>query len=440
MRKSLCVGILKEANEEERRAPLVPEDVRWLTRHGIKVEVESSPKRIFKDVAYKRNGAKVLKKASRASLLVGIKPPVVENLSRGKVYMFFSHTRKGQKTNMPLLKECMRKKITLIDHEMVIDSFGMRLLHFGRFAGISGAVDSFHYLGKKLELQGIKNPFAQIRRAYEYGSLKEIKTAMKRCGGNIRRQGFDGKMTPFIVGITGHGNVSRGAQEVIDPLGPASIHPADILDFIKKRKYQGNKIYKVVFCREEGLRSKDGKGFYFEEYLKNPKNFRSDLDKHLPHITMLLHGSFWEKKYPRLITKKMVARLAGKKPFRLKFIGDISCDVSGSIELTYKTTASESAVFTYDPVKKKYMDGLDPKGISVLAVDNLPSELPREASSEFSRSLREYVYQIASCGAKNITRQVILPAEIRRGVITEGGKLTGKFDYLKQYIGGWLSD
>lgn len=156
MRRNLCVGILRETKEHEGRAPLTPQDVKWLIKKGVKVEVESSPIRIFKDREYKKNGARIVDRFRNASLLIGIKEPKIEDLYDNKIYIVFSHTIKRQFQNMPLLKVLFEKKNTLVDYEKIVDLRGKRLVYFGRFAGICGTVDSLHYLGQKLQWQGIK--------------------------------------------------------------------------------------------------------------------------------------------------------------------------------------------------------------------------------------------------------------------------------------------
>jgi len=434
MRKNLVLGILREVySSSEYRAPLTPTDVKWLIKKGVKVEVESSGVRIFKDQQYKKVGAKVLDRFRQASFLLGIKQPRLSEVGKDKIYMCFSHTIKGQSEKIPLLKEFVKKRATLIDYEKITDLHGRRLVHFGRFAGICGLIDSLHYFGKKLSYQGIKNPFA-IRPAYEYNSLKQAVQAMKQVNTKIVQQGFDRKISPFIIGITGHGNASQGVQEILRPLNPIEIHPKDMLRFVRHQKYIRNRMYKIVFLREEKLRSKKASGFYFEEYLQHPERFESNMDIYLPYLNMLVHTSYWDRRYPRIVTKKMIYRLSSKKNFRLQFIADISCDINGSIELTYKTTNQNNPVFTYHPKRQSFSDGYKLEGITILASDNLPSELPRDSSQHFSSLVRDYVYQIAVHGVTEITNHMAIPVEIRNAVMTENGKLTKSARYLKKYI------
>jgi alpha-aminoadipic semialdehyde synthase len=408
--------------------------VKWLVKRGISVEVESGPERIFKDKEYLNAGARVLEKIRGAALLLGVKEPRARDLYQDKIYMIFSHTIKGQPQNMPLLKECIKRGITLIDYEKITDSHERRLVYFGRFAGICGLIDSLHYLGKKLEWKGIRNPFTLIQPAYKYGSLRRAKEAMAALDSEIRRRGFDKRLSPFIIGITGHGHVSEGVQKILEPLNPIEIHPRDMQGFIKHQKPIHKKLYKIVFLREEKLRSKDKKGFYFEEYLKNPKRFESNLDCYLPHINLLIHTSYWDSRYPRMVTKEIINRLYKKRHLRLEFIGDISCDINGSIELTHRLATRGEPTFTYNPGEKSFIDGYKAEGITVLAVDNLPSELPADASRDFSALLREYVYQIAAHGVRDITRHVAIPAEIRRAVVVQNVRLTKDFRYLVKCV------
>jgi len=434
MRKNLIVGILRETKAGELRVPLVPSDVKWLIKRGIAVEVESSSERIFSDKEYKKSGARIVNDFRNAKLLLGIKEPSLDALYAKKIYMVFSHTVKGQVKNIPLLQACIKKDITLVDYEKIVDLHGKRLVYFGRFAGICGIVDSLHYLGKKLEYQGINNPFLSIQPAFKYRSLQAIKKAMAELDKQIQFRGLADKLNPFIIGVTGHGNVSRGVQEILNLLDPLEIHPSNMLAFFRHEKRIRQRIFKISFLREEKFRTKDSKGFYFEDYLNDPKRFESNLDKYLPYLNVLIHGSYWDKRYPRLVTKEMIQRLAKKRPFRLSLIGDISCDVNGSVELTYKATNHTNPTFTYDFKNKKFVDGYDSKGITILAIDNLPSELPRDASIEFSHTIREYVYAIAAHGVLDVANHIALPREIRNAVIMQNAKLADGYGYLRKYL------
>ncbi len=215
-------------------------------------------------------------------------------------------------------------------------------------------------------------------------------------------------------------------------MGAVDIHPRDIGILSRSHTSHKKTIYKLVFHREEKLRSKKGKGFYFEEYLKHPERFESNLDRPLPFFNILVNSSYWDKRYPRLLPETMLRRLYRTKPdFRLSVIGDLSCDIKGTIEITKKATTSSEPAFIYDPVSRKICNDLSHNGIAVMAIDNLPCEFPRESSMEFAEQVREYVYQIAAHGITDVTNHHALPNVIRNAVVTQNGTLTHRFKYLK---------
>ncbi len=434
MRKSLVVGILPESkNTWERRAPLRPRDVAWLVKKKIPVEVVSSSLRIYKDSQYRRSGAKIVPKFQKANLLVGIKEPALDTLIPNSIYMVFSHTTKGQEYNQKLLATFLKKKITLIDYEHITGSLGERLVYFGRYAGICGMIDTLHVFGQKVKLQGIPNPFSDLKNAVYYGNYGSAKTALDRVVEKIQRKGLDKKLVPFVIGILGHGNVSRGAQELLEHMGAVDIHPKDIELLARNRTYHKKKIYKLVFQREEKFRSKKGKSFYFEEYLNHPERFESNLDKLLPFLNILVNASYWDRRYPRLLPEAMLRKLCRTKPdFRLSVIGDLTCDIRGTIEITRRVTTASEPAFVYDPVSRKINNDLSHSGIAVMAIDNLPCEFPKESSMEFAEQIRDYVYQIAAHGVIDVTNHNALPNVIRNATVTQNGRLTSRFKYLKK--------
>lgn len=433
MRKSLVVGILPESkNVWERRAPLRPADVAWLIKKNISVEVAASPLRIYKDSRYERSGAKIVSKFKKANLLVGIKEPQIETLIPNSVYMVFSHTTKGQVYNRRLLEAFVKRKITLIDYEHITGSLGQRLVYFGRFAGICGLIDTLHVFGRRAELQGISNPFSCMKGAVDYGNFSTAKTALNGIVKRIRKDGFDKRLTPFVIGILGHGNVSQGAQEALDVMGGVEIHPKDIHHLTSSRNSHNKKIYKLVFLREEKLRSKSGKSFYFEEYLAHPERFESNMDRFLPFLNILVNATYWDRRYPRLLPESVLRKLFREnRNMRLSVIGDLSCDIEGTVEITKRVTTPSEPAFVYHPASRRISGDLSSEGIAVVAIDNLPCEFPRESSMEFAEQIRDYVYQIAAHGITDVTHHNALPNVIRNAVVTQNGRLTHHFKHLK---------
>ena len=366
MRKSLVVGILPESkNICERRAPLSPKDVAWLVEKKIQVEVVTSSLRIFKDSQYQYSGAKIVKSFKRANFLIGIKEPPIDTLIPDSIYMVFSHTTKGQKYNRNLLNTFLKKKITLIDYEHITGSLGQRLVYFGRYAGICGMIDTLYVFGRRAKLQGISSPFADMKSAVQYGTYNAAKKALNQVAEEINKIGFNRNMDPFVIGVLGHGNVSQGAQEVIEQLGAVDIHPKDIDVLASNRTDHKKTIYKLVFQREEKLRSKKGNNFYFEEYLKHPKRFESNLGKYLPFLNILINSSYWDKRYPRLLPEELLQNLyLTNQDFCLSVIGDLSCDIKGTVEVTRKATTQSEPAFVYDPASRKISSDLSSKGIA----------------------------------------------------------------------------
>lgn len=436
MRNNLVVGILPESkNEWERRTPLTPKDVSWLVKRKIPVEVASSPLRIYKDSQYKRSGAKIVTKFQKANLLTGIKEPPIDTLIPDSVYMVFSHSTKGQEYNQKLLAAFLKNKITLIDYEHITGSLGERLVYFGRYAGICGMIDTLHVFGRKAKLQGIPNPFSDLKSAVHYGNYGSARKALARVVEKIKIKGFDKKFTPFVIGILGHGNVSQGAQEVLEYMEAVDIHPRDTDILARSRTSHKKTIYKLLFQREEKLRSKKGKNFYFEEYLKHPDGFESNLERHLPLLNIIVNASYWDKRYPRLLSETMLRKLYRTKPgLRLSVIGDLSCDIKGTIEITKRVTSSSEPAFVYNPVSRKISNDLSDSGIAVMAIDNLPCEFPKESSMEFAGKVRDFVYQIAAHGITDVTNHHALPDVIRNAVVTQNGRLTQRFKYLRNHI------
>lgn len=427
------MGILRETKPQEFRTPLTPADVAWLKKRSINVEVESSQSRVFDECQYIEAGATIVNRIDNATLLVGVKEPEVQNLLPEKIYMVFSHTIKGLPDNMPILRECISKGITLIDYEKITGSQGERLVYFGRFAGICGAIDSLCYLGRKLKSEGINSPFSMIRPAAEYKTLSRAKKEIKNVAAQVREYGLDARICPFIVGVTGHGNVYAGVKEILGLFTPIEIHPRDMQRFVNTNQDLSKNICMIVFDREEKLRKKDGTGFYFEEYLSHPERCESNMDVYLTHINILLHTSYWDRRCPRLVTKDLIHEIWSRH-CRLKFIGDISCDIKGSIEITRKATTANNPTYTYNPRTKRYTDGFKSEGITILARDNLPTELPQDASQDFSLQIREYVYQLAVHGALDVTEHVAIPRELRNAVIVQSHTLTKPYSYLRKSL------
>ena len=432
------IGIRREDKSRwERRVPLVPSDVTMLKKaHGIQVYIQPSENRIFPDEAYRQAGAVVEENLSSCPIIFAVKEIPIDFVMPGKTYMFFSHTIKGQPYNMPLLRRLMEYKCQLIDYERVVDDQGRRLIFFGKHAGMAGMTDSLWALGRRLEYEGIPNPFAEMRPAHAYKSIEEIKNTVARIGQRLAAEGVPAAVAPLVVGFAGYGNVSQGAQSIIEPLRPVEVTPAELRQQGITGLTDVRKVYKVVF-KEEDLVSPKAADDTFElnDYYQHPEKYVSRFDDYTPHLSILVNCIYWDQRYPRLVTKRVLGELfaPGRTP-RLRVIGDISCDIEGSIEATLRTTMPDDPVYVYDPAKDEAVSGVAGRGPVIMAVDILPSELPLISSEDFSRVLREFVPEIAAADFSGELAACHLSDPIRRAMILYHGELTPDYQFMKEFI------
>jgi len=337
---------------------------------------------------------------------------------------------------MPMLKRMMELGCNLIDYEKVIDEKGRRLIFFGRHAGVAGMIDTLWALGKRLTWEGTSNPFTEIKNAYKYNSLVEAKESITRVGEKIKKDGLPESLTPLIFGVTGYGHVSTGVQEIFDLLPFEQISPEEVFSLVKRSNFSRNHVYKVVFKEEHMVEPiLPATHFDLNDYYDNPEKYRSQFESYIPHLTILVNCIYWDERYPRLVTKKFLKKLfgEGKKP-RLRVIGDISCDVEGSIECTIKITEPDNPVYVYNPTEEQVIDGYEGGGVVILAVDNLPCEISREASLDFSQVLKPFIPQIAKADFSVSFDECALPPSIKNAVIVYHGKLTPNYRYMQSFL------
>ena len=434
---SKTLGIRREdKNRWEQRVPLIPQHISELQKkHGITTVVQPSTIRVFSDEEYRRHGAQVQESLSSASVIFAVKEIPISFFEQSKTYVFFSHTIKGQKQNMPMLKKMMDLGCTLIDYERIVDEKGRRLVFFGRFAGLAGMVDTLWTLGRRLHSEQIDTPFNEIKQTIHYKDLDEITHHLKDVGGKIQSHGLPSSVVPLIVGFSGYGNVSLGAQEILDLLPVTEIQPEDIATVFE---HPSNKtVYKVVFKEKHMVAPiASDKKFDLLDYYKYPEEYRSTFERYIPYLSVLMNCIFWSPQYPRLLTKQYLKRtLDTKEPFHLKIIGDISADVNGAIEFTEKATSSDNPVFVYDPRTDTVQDGFHGDGVVVMAVDNLPCELPKESSESFSETLLRFIPEIMDADfTSNDFDTITLPSEITHAVILYKGSLTPEYEYINKYL------
>ncbi len=437
MHTRTLIGIRREDKSKwEARAPLTPADVHRLsTAHGLEFQVQTSPVRRFRDEEYTAAGAEVTADLRACAVVLGVKEIPVRHLEPQKTYVFFSHTIKHQPANMPMLRRLAELGCTLIDYEKIVDDKNRRLVFFGRYAGLAGMIDALWALGRRWQHEGHNTPLLQVRRAYEYQDLEHAKREIAAIGEELRRSGLPPGTGPLVIGFTGYGNVSQGAQEIANLLPMRAVAPDELGAIAPTAR----ECYLAVF-REEHMVELTGPGaaraaFDLQDYYQHPEKYRAKFFPALRHLTVMVNCIYWEPKYPRLVTCAQLRELwSAPQPPRLRVIADITCDIDGSVECTVKPTEPGEPTFVYEPATGQIRDGLLGDGPVILAVDILPCELPVDASAYFGQSLSPFIAALAQADLSRPLAESGLPPELQRATILQRGKLTPPYQHLESEL------
>ncbi|KXS21364.1 hypothetical protein M427DRAFT_119187 [Gonapodya prolifera JEL478] len=430
--KTLSIGIRREGkNRWERRVALSPKVVERLVKDlNCSVYVQPSTKRIFGDERYAKAGALVQEDLSNADIIFGVKEVAINELIPEKTYVFFSHTHKGQPYNMRMLKEIMDKRIRLIDYELMTDDNLKRLVLFGAFAGYAGIVDSLHGLGLRLLASGYGTPFLHVGMTHMYRSLFDAKAALRMTGLHLEHEGLPRSLGPTTIVFTGAGHVTQGAKEVFECLPHEYISANDLKPLVEGDDFDPKRIYACQVKAEDYAVRKDGKPFERQDYLAHPELYESVFhEKFAPYATVIVNGIYWDRRYPRILTREQFKHITadaenrGRKGPKLMALADISCDFEGSIEFMNKASTIDSPFYYYDPLQGTYHNNIEAPGIQIMSIDNLPTELPLEASEYFSKALSPFVREMLK---DNFEHPVVA-----RATITDlDGKLVGRHQKL----------
>jgi alanine dehydrogenase len=398
------IGLIKEGkNPADNRVALTPAQCKWLHKNTVNVKViaESSQGRCFSDREYLSAGVEVKDDITDCEILLGIKEVPVEQLLEGKTYLFFSHTKKKQPHNQKLLRMILDKNIRLIDYECMEHEDGQRILGFGFFAGVVGAHNGMMVYGNRTGLFGLE-------RVYKQRSFRELIHVY-----------FGLRLPNVKIVVTGSGRVAHGIIEVMNLMGIHEVEPDEYL----KRRFSY-----PVFAQLKGaeLYSHKETGYYSrEDFHSNPEQY---LCKFLPYseqTDILMNGVYWDINVPRLFNKADIA----SANFIIQTIADITDDENGSIPINMGDQTIENPVYGVDRKSLQktapYLNG----SIDVMAVGNLPNELPRDASRYFGEQLIKYILEDLIKDGSSI---------IDRATITNKGKLTPHFSYLQDYANGRL--
>ncbi|MCL6219568.1 NAD(P)-dependent oxidoreductase [Zunongwangia pacifica] len=361
-------------------------------------KVQQSDIRIFKDEEYKNQGFQVSEDISDCDVMIGVKEVPIKSLIPNKKYFFFSHTIKKQPYNRDLLKAILDKKIELFDHEVITSESGMRLIGFGRYAGLVGAYNGFRAIG-------LKNEFYDLPKVESLSDLNEMLTQLDKI-----------KVPNLKIVLTGSGKVARGAKEILDHL---KIREVEVPEYLSEE------FDEPVYCHIDVLdynKRKDGAEGSIPEFFSNPELYESDFWRFAVVSDFFIAGHFYGQGAPVFFTKE-----DAKTPnFSIKYIADISCDIAGPIPSTIRPSTIADPIYGYDPQSGEEIDFKDPKAITVMAVDNLPCELPKDASEGFGEMFLEHVLPAFFNNDKN--------GILERARMTKNGKLTPKYSYLQDFV------
>lgn len=379
---------------------LTPAHCKWLQKNftDIKVIAQHSPKRCYADVEYEKAGVEVKEDLGECNLLLGIKEVPVDMLLEGKTYMFFSHTKKKQPYNQALFRTIIDKKITLIDYECLEHADGTRIIGFGFFAGIVGAHNGMMAYGNrtgafKLARVGSVNSFQKLVHTY-----------------------FGLKLPNIKIAVTGTGRVAHGVLEIMNLLGIHEVEPDE---------YMEHEFTYPVYVHLKGadlyVHKQTGK-YVRNDFHQNPQNYHCRFADYLPHTDILMNGIYWEKNIPRLFEMEDLKR----KDFRIKTIADITDDRHGSVPCNIGDSTIDDPVYGVDLNSFKRTAPYLPGSVDVMAVGNLPNELPRDASRYFGEQMIKFVLDDIRKGGSMI---------IDKATMVKEGKLNEPFLYLKDYAG-----
>lgn len=384
----------------DNRVALTPAHCKWLHMNfdDVKVIAQRSPGRCYTDVEYTRAGVEVKEDLSECNLLLGIKEVPVDMLLEGKTYMFFSHTKKLQPANQKLFRALLDKKNTLIDYECLEHEDGTRIIGFGFFAGIVGAHNGMMVYGKRT------------------GTFKLTRVSSVNSFQKLVHTYFGLKLPNIKIAVTGTGRVAHGVLEIMNLLGIHEVEPEEFLE--KEFAYP---VYVHLKGADLYVHKETGK-YVRNDFHSNPQNYNCRFTDYLSQTDILMNGIYWEKNIPRLFELEDLAR----NDFRIKTIADITDDRNGSVPCNLGDSTIEDPVYGVDRNSFERTSPYLPNSVDVMAVGNLPNELPRDASRYFGEQMIKHVLDdIRLGGSKTIDKATMIKA----------GKINEPFMYMKGYAG-----
>jgi hypothetical protein len=407
MKHMLKIGILREGKKpSDARVALTPKQCKAIENQHvgqIKFVIQPSEVRCIADAEYVAEGLQLNADISDCDILLGIKEVPVQELIAGKTYYFFSHTTKKQAHNRKLLQAILAKNITLVDYERLTNSSDIRVIAFGRWAGIVGAHNGMMAYSRRTKA-------FELEQMHKYRTFADALAYYKTL-----------KLPPMRIALTGAGRVSNGAAEVLDAMGVRRVTPQVYLSTTFDAP-----VYAQINSQYYAKHKNDDKAFEMEDFYAFPENYESIFLPYAQRSDLMINGIFWDKRAPAFFTREQMCA----PDFKIQTIADITCDIAPAASLPSTLFASTIAepVFGYDPQQNKAVEPYQTGVIDVMSIDNLPSELPIDASTAFGEQF-----------TKSVLPEILQSAPsdmLRRATITHGGKLTEAFSYLQDYVEG----
>ncbi len=397
------IGVIKEGKTPtDERVPLSPTQCKEIVEKfpTVKLVVQKSAVRRFQDKEYAQNGIEIVDSVDDCDVLMGVKEVPVDQLIPNKTYFYFSHTTKKQPYNRNLLKAMIAKNITMVDYEGLTNANGLRLIGFGKYAGIVGCYNTFYAYGKK-------SGSYDLKRAYQCFDRKEMEAELPKIQ----------LPNNYKIVITGGGRVAHGTIDILEKIGIKQVSPNEIIS---------NSFNEPVFAQlmvDDYNKKLDGQDFIREDFYNDPSPFKSDFMRFAKVADMYISCHFWSSKSPFIFSRE-----DAKSPdFNIKIVGDISCDIDGPVACTLRPSTIKEPLYGYCPEKESEVDFNEENAITVMAVDNLPCELPKDASADFGREFIDKILPHLISDTENV---------IDRATICKNGDLTAHHEFLRDYVNG----
>jgi len=396
-------GIIRERkNPPDKRVVLSPQLCENILQEHSKAEliVEPSSIRIFSDKEYEEAGINVASEMEDCDVLLGVKEVPINALIPNKKYFFFSHTIKKQPYNRKLLKAVLEKNIELYDHEVITNQNGQRLVAFGRYAGIVGAYNG-------IRAYGLKYHVFVLPKAEDLKDQKALITELNSI-----------QLPKIKILLTGKGRVGNGAKEMLDAMNMKRVNVTE---------YLNDDFNEPVYCQidaSEYNKRKDGVRGNKADFFANPEDYKSNFFRFSKVTDFYIAGHFYGDGAPFLYTRED----AKHSDFKIKVVADISCDIDGPVATTIRPSTIADPIYGYEAQSENEIDFKQENAIAVMAVDNLPAELPRDSSDGFGEAFSKYVIPAFFNGDKD--------GILERARMTQNGKLTKRFNYLQDYVDG----